>query len=475
MQLPCYINNKQVFDHFINICSIPHGSGNTKQISDFCVNFAKLHGLEYSRDSYDNVIIKKPASCGYEDHPGVILQGHLDMVCEKTDKCDIDFDTEGLRLDCDDKYLFAQGTTLGADDGIAVAMILSVLSDKTAVHPPLTAVFTTDEEVGMTGAANIDFSGVNAKTLINIDSEEEGILTVSCAGGAKCEMSIDVKYTACKYNIFSISVSGLAGGHSGMEINSGRINADILTAGLLKFLNEKSVLRICSISGGLKDNAIPRQCLAVVDIDIDKEKLVELCKSYFSASDLKTEKNLKFEVEKANDKNCFDDESTSRVIGFLNSIPNGMIKMSDNIPDLVQTSLNLGKLWYEGNKLYTTLSIRSSVDREKQQLISEVGKTAEKFDADIKVFGQYPAWEYRKISRLSDVMQKVYKKMFSVKPQVKAIHAGLECGLFCGKIDDLDAVSFGPDILDIHTPDERLDLKSADRMYDYLINVLREL
>lgn len=475
MNIPCQIKTKDVFEYFVEICSIPHGSGNTKQISDFCIEFAIRHGLKYRQDEYNNVIISKPASPGYSAHPNVILQGHLDMVCEKQSGCDIDFKNEGLRLRCDGTYIFADETTLGADDGIAVAMILAILADKAAVHPPLTAVFTTDEEVGMTGAANIDLTDIKSKILINIDSEEEGILTVSCAGGSKCEISIPVKYTSCKNNVFDICVSGLMGGHSGTEINSGRFNANVLMAGLLAFLKEKHNIRVCCVNGGSKDNAIARECSASIEIDSDMDTVCSFCKSYFSGIDLKNEKDFNFKVSESNKINSFDDKTSNCVIGFLSSVPNGVIKMNDNLKDLVQTSLNLGRVRCKDNKLYAVVSVRSSVDEEKEELVFRLREIADKFCATMKVSGEYPAWEYKHESRLRNIMTRVYENMFFVKPQIKAIHAGLECGLLCGKINGLDAVSFGPDILDIHTPQERLDIKSVERMYDYLINVLKEL
>lgn len=461
---------ENVFKYLAQICEIPHGSGNTKMISDYCVDFAKLYGLYCKQDAYNNIIIKKPASPGYENHPGVILQGHLDMVCEKADGCDIDFEKEGLRLRTDGRYIFADGTTLGGDDGIAVAMILSVLADKSISHPALTAVFTVDEETGMTGAASIDLTDINSSTLLNIDSEEEGILTVSCAGGAKCAISIPIKYEKCLNRAFEIKIYGLPGGHSGTEINKGRLNADKLTADLLAFVKQTQDFRLCGISGGLKDNAIPRECTAIIEADCDCNTLDLICKKF-----LQSYSDVKISICKTVCDKRFDALSTENILGFLTGVPNGVVKMSESLPDLVQTSLNLGILSCKGNTLYTVISVRSSVNREKAELVNALSEITKKFGGEISIAGEYPAWEFREKSRLRDCMKKVYKKMFGSYPKVEAIHAGLECGIFCGKINDLDAVSFGPDILDIHTPKERLDIKSTERMYNYLLEVLKEL
>lgn len=469
------IEPENVFKYFFDICAIPHGSGNTKRISDYCVEFAKSNNLYVRQDEWNNVIIKKPASDGYEDHPGVMLQGHLDMVCEKNADCSIDFENDGLSVESDGDFVFAKGTTLGGDDGIAVAMILSVLSDDSIDHPEITAVFTVDEEAGMTGAANIDLTDVNCKTLINIDSEEEGILTVSCAGGAKCRIELPLTFEEFYEDEFEIRIHGLIGGHSGMEIDKGRLNSDILMGRLLAYIKSKQDFRLCDIHGGLKDNAIPRECAASIGVDADYDTVTEWCLEFLKSEDITDYENPKIDVRGISFNKCFDRNTTDRIIDFLNTVPNGVVKMSENLSGLVQTSLNLGIVGCKDNTLYSVTSVRSSVDVEKNELISKLESIAGSFEGSFEIGGEYPAWEYREESRLRECMTKVYEDMYGAKPKIAAVHAGLECGLFSSKIKDLDAVSFGPNILDIHTPKERLDIKSAERTYDYLIRVLREL
>lgn len=469
------IKPENVFRFFREICAIPHGSGNTKKISDYCAANAARLGLWFCQDEFKNVIIKKPASVGYEKHAPVILQGHLDMVCEKEADCAIDFENEGIRLLTDGDYIFADGTTLGGDDGIAVAMIMALLEDSTAVHPTVYAIFTSDEETGMTGAANIDLSDIQADILINIDSEEEGVLTVSCAGGAKCHLTIPFESELCHGNVFEIKVHGLSGGHSGVEIDKGIPNADIVAAGLLKALKQHCDFKLCNISGGLKDNAIPRECTVTVVTDMNHEEVISVCADYISELSLSLKQLPLISVSKCIYESSFNSESTNRIIEFLSDLPNGIIKMSDSIPGLVQTSLNLGILYCKSNLLYCTISVRSSDNNEKEALINNLKDIAHNYGGEMSVDGQYPAWEYRENSRLRECMVSVFERMFMEKPIIGAIHAGLECGLLSGKIKNLDAVSFGPDILDIHTPNERLDIKSTERMYNYLTEVLKEL
>ncbi len=469
------IKPENVFRYFREICAVPHGSGNTKKISDYCVSNAGRLGLWCRQDEFDNVIIKKPASAGYEQKDAVILQGHLDMVCEKEADCDIDFENEGLRLLTDGDYIFADGTTLGGDDGIAVAMILALLEDSTAVHPTLYAVFTSDEETGMTGAANIDLSDIRADMLINIDSEEEGVLTVSCAGGAKCHINLPLESQLCSGSVFEMKVHGLSGGHSGVEIDKGIPNADIVAVELLKFMQRRFDFSLCDIAGGLKDNAIPRECTVVIESNIDYSEVISVCADFISEFSPSMTQAPLISVNKGVSEHSFNRESTDRIIEFLSTVPNGVVKMSDSIPGLVQTSLNLGILYCKSNELYSTIAVRSSDNIEKEALISELENISKNYGGKMSIDGRYPAWEYRENSRLRECMVSVFEQMFMKEPVVGAVHAGLECGLLSEKINNLDAVSFGPDILDIHTPKERLDIKSTERMYNYLKEVLKEL
>lgn len=462
---------ERVFYYFEDICSIPHGSGNTKKISDYCVSFAKQNNLEYVQDKFNNVIIKKQASDGYENHPPVIIQGHLDMVCEKEEGIDFDFEKDGLDLATDGDIVFAKGTTLGGDDGIAVAMALAILEDKNAKHPPIEAVFTTDEETGMDGAVGLDTSVLSAKVLINIDSENEGILTVSCAGGARANIEIPLTKITPTGNCYKVVLDGLIGGHSGVEIDKGRLNSNILMGKFLSSLDFDYY--VCDIHGGLKDNAIPRytECVIVTDGEIQK-----YAKSFVQNNKVDTDPDLEITISSCElPETAFDLESSKIIAEYLSEVVNGIVSMSSDIEGLVQTSLNLGIMKCKCNSLYTSFALRSSVNEEKLNLIKELEITAKEFGAKFSTGSHYPAWEYKKDSRLRDTMVRVYKEMYGTSPVVEAIHAGLECGLFCDKIDGLDAVSFGPNMESIHTTEEKLYVKSVERTFDYLCQVLKNL
>ncbi len=465
------LNPKRVFYYFEDICSIPHGSGNTKKISDYCVNFAKANNLDFIQDCYNNVIIKKPASDGYENHPPVIIQGHLDMVCEKEEGLDFNFETDGLNLCANEDYIFAKGTTLGGDDGIAVAMALAILENPDAEHPAIEAVFTTDEETGMDGAVGLDTSVLNSKTLINIDSENEGILTVSCAGGARADIQIPLTVQKVYGKCYKIVLDGLIGGHSGVEIDKGRLNSNVLMGKFLSSLNFD--YNIYDIHGGLKDNAIPRytECTVISDGDLKTAANV-----FVEKNKIDTDPDLRITItEIVSPESAFDTKSSKIIADYLSSVANGIISMSKDIDGLVQTSLNLGIMYCKDNSLYTSFAVRSSVNEEKLQLLEKLEKTSTLFGAKFGTSSHYPAWEFKKDSRLRDTMVKVFNNMYGKQPVIEAIHAGLECGLFCDKIEGLDAVSFGPDMESIHTTEEKLYIKSVERTYDYLCQVLKML
>lgn len=459
---------EKVFEYFEDLCAIPHGSGNTKKISDYCVNFAKEHGLEYVQDSLNNVIIRKDASTGYENSPTVILQGHLDMVCEKTDTSDIDFLKDGLSLRLDGDFVSADGTTLGGDDGIAVAMALSVLDSGDLSHPPLEVLFTTDEETGMYGADGLDASLLKGKLLLNIDSEDEGVLTVGCAGGARAEIKKSLNFETPE-KTKKIVISGLVGGHSGVEIHKNRHNANKLMA---EFLNRIPNVKLAGISGGAKDNVIPNRCECSVFADCDLTEIIDTFKKdkYNSA-----DPNLQITVTNGEELPVISEEESKKIIDLICALPNGVQKMSEQIKGLVQTSLNLGVLKIENDALYCTFSVRSSVNSEKFELLNTLKNIADSFGADFSDHGHYPAWEYRENSHLRDIMVKIFEELYGRKPTVDVIHAGLECGIFCDKIDGLDAVSFGPDLFDIHTVNERLSVSSVQRTYEYLCETLKNL
>lgn len=463
-------NYNRVFEIFEKICSIPHGSGNMERISKFCIDFAENLGLEWHTDELHNVIIKKPASVGYENHKSVILQGHLDMVCEKDPEVEIDFDIDPIRMISDGDFISADGTTLGGDDGIAVAMILSIFEDNTLFHPPLEAVFTVDEETGMYGAQGLDTSLLSGKMLINIDSEEEGVLTVGCAGGARVEIALPLSPAPNKKNCYRITVTGLKGGHSGVDIDKGGLNANKVMGELLGSFHDYNIV---DLYGGLKDNAIPRESICVIASDFDPSCYAE---QFLSSVDKCSDNGLTVTVEETDmSEVAFDDDSIKSLVDLLNSVPNGIIAMDKHLPNLVETSLNLGILTVGDDKARLSFAVRSSVNDAKNELIDRLEGIAVSFGADFETYGHYPPWEYSEDSPLRDVMISTYEEMYDNKPQVVTIHAGLECGVLSSKIQGLDCVSFGPDMFGIHTSRERLTISSVKRTYAYLCNVLTNL
>ncbi|MBR5524714.1 MAG: aminoacyl-histidine dipeptidase [Clostridia bacterium] len=468
MKKLAHLQPQRVFSIFEQLCAIPHGSGDTGRISDFCVAFARDLGLCCEQDTLGNVMIRKPASAGYEDHPPVILQGHLDMVCEKAPDCVIDFAADGLDVDTDGEWVFAHGTTLGGDDGIAVAMALAVLEAQDVCHPPLEVLLTVDEETGMYGAEGLKPGCLAGRRLINIDSEEEGVLTVSCAGGARAEIDLPLTYIRADAAAYYVMVDGLQGGHSGVEIDKGRLNANVVMGEFLKTLD----CRICSIHGGLKDNAIPVCCEAII---ISEEDVVSAAAAFAVAHRVEGDPHLAITAEMALADAAMDADSTRRVIDFLTTVPNGIQSMSEDIPGLVQTSLNLGILTTEEDTLHASFAVRSSVNEEKIALLERLAQVAAAFGGRYESYGHYPAWEYAKESHLRDVMCRVWEQQTGATPAVVAIHAGLECGLLCEKLPGLDAVSIGPDMQDIHTCRERLSVLSTQRVYAYLLEVLKQL
>lgn len=467
-----------VFGYFEEICGIPHGSRNTKEISDYLVRFAKEQGLHYIQDEADNVILFAEGTCGMENHPPVILQGHMDMVCEKDGDCAIDMATQGLDVTHDGQMVFAKGTTLGADNGIAVALALAVLADKTIAHPPLEVVITSDEEIGLLGAAAIDLSMLKGRRLINLDSEGEGVFTVSCAGGATSVITLPVDRRAVYGPCVRLMVDGLQGGHSGTEIDKNRANANKIMGEFLSRIEKLMPLCLTTLAGGNKDNAIPRSCQATVvamgihleRINTIAQELQEEVRRDYDEPDAVVQA---FDVD-ALGGNALSTQSTSRVIGLLSGHPNGIQAMSKDIEGLVQTSLNLGiaKL---GDRFTATSSVRSSVNTERLALQEQLSALAAMFDGTYSQSGEYPAWEFKKDSPLRQVMVRVYTELFGLEPQVIALHAGLECGLFSEKIPDLDSVSIGPQMYDVHTTRERLEIASVERTWRFLLAVLKAL
>ena len=467
-----------VFRFFEELCAIPHGSRNCQAVSDWCAAFARERGLECHQDQAGNVIIIQEATPGYEAAAPVILQGHLDMVCEKEPGCTKDMAGEGLDLLVEDGCVRAKGTTLGGDDGIAVAMALAILDDQAIPHPRLEVVLTTDEEIGMLGADVIDLSELKGRTMINLDSEDEGIFTVSCAGGATATISLPAERKAVYGPCVRLSVDGLQGGHSGAEIHKNRANANKVMGEFMDRIQKLMPLCLTSLSGGTKDNAIPRSCQAtLVAMGIQLERINAV------AEELQAEVREKYDepdaVIQAFDVdalggNGLSTQATAKVVGLLCAAPNGVQARSQDIDGLVQTSLNMG-ITKLGERFNVTFSVRSSVNSEKEELLEKLKDLAEFFEGNYSQSGEYPAWEFRKDSVLRDTMVRLYREMFGKEPQVLAIHAGLECGLLGEKLPGLDCVSIGPQMHDIHTSREKLDIASTERTWKFLLEVLKNL
>lgn len=468
----------RVFHYFKEISAIPHGSFHTDKISDYLVDYAKSHNLKYRQDSLGNVII-------WKDGKGkpVIIQGHMDMVCEKAPDCDKDMLIEGLDLYVDGDKLKARGTTLGGDDGIAVAMALAFLEMDDDKLPPIEAIITVNEEVGMLGAAGIDVSDVKGRTMLNIDSEEEGVLTVSCAGGAvgKAVIKVDREKDENSDGFYKINISGLVGGHSGIEIHKNRANAIRLLGRTLLKLQKEVGIRIIEVNGGAKDNAIAISAEAkFVSLD-GKEKIegvVEYMKQAFAVEYATTDSAVNICLEKMEETglNLMTLDSTDKVIYMLNAVPNGIQRMSPDVEGLVQTSLNMGILnTTEEDEVILTVCLRSSVASEKDELMSRIRNILNMAGGVVEYEGDYPGWQYAVESPLRDLMCEIYTEKFGSAPEVVAIHAGVECGYFASKLPGLDCVSYGPNLSEIHTFRESMDIESVRRTYELTLETLYRL
>lgn len=489
---------RSVFKFFGEISQIPRGSGNVAKIAEYLTDFAAARSLEHYRDAHDNVIIIKEASRGAENAAPIILQGHTDMVCERAADCKKDMECEGLDLAAEGDFIFARGTTLGGDDGIAVAMMLALLDDDEITHPRLEAVFTSDEEIGMLGAEALDVSPLRGKTMMNIDSEDEGVFTVGCAGGCNTVCRIPITRAAAEGELIEVTVDGLVGGHSGVEINKGRANADKLLGRLLYRAAQECEIRLVSVGGGLKDNAIPCRAAAVMCTRdaaaverVCEELGAELADEYrvcdggirISAAAVDTARNENAAAEGVGAVGAaalakavpMDSESTRRVITMLMCIPNGVQKMSAEIDGMVETSLNLGIVRTAEEYAEFVSCIRSSVESEKRALRAEVECLARSLGGTAEILGDYPGWEYRSESPLRDAMRAVFEKRYGYAPKIETIHAGLECGIFAGKLDGLDCVSFGPQIDDIHTHREKMSISSVGRVWNMVVEVIEKM
>lgn len=471
---------QNVFKYFEEISRIPHGSQNMEAIADYCVDFANKHNLKAIKDSANNVIIYKNATEGYEDAETVILQGHLDMVCQKADGYEIDFNTDPLKLYVDGDFLKAENTTLGADNGIAVAMIMAILESEDIPHPALEAVFTTDEEIGMVGALALDTTLLKGKKMLNLDSEEDDTLTVSCAGGSDFRITLPTERKETEGFEAEIILSGLQGGHSGMEIDKNRVNADILAGRLLNAIYTPENMGIISIDGGDKGNAIPNKCTIKLCIKSPEsfkeiaESNLETIKNEFAYR----EPDFTYSVTINEKKLCnvISEKAARDIIFILNCAPDGVFTMSAEIKGLVETSSNLGILKTDKEDIILHFTLRSN---KKSALLY----LEEKFKALIKAalseciietFGHYPPWEYNGNSQLQKLFKECYIKKYGKEPKIEAIHAGLECGVFTCAIEELDCVALGPQLYDVHTVKERLSISSTENTFELLKEMLKK-
>lgn len=473
------IQPERVLYYFEEICRIPHGSRNTKQISDYCMEFAKNHGLEARQDKWNNCMIKKQASAGREKDSCVMLQGHLDMVTEQTADCHKNMETEGLDLAVEGDYIYAKGTTLGGDDGIAIAYALAVLESENISHPPLEAVFTVDEEIGMLGAKAIDLSDSKAAYVLNLDSEEEGILLGGCAGGMTITVEKKMNPIEVSGDKIEIVVQGLTGGHSGAEIHKERANANIVLGRILYELKKYGELYLEYIEGGSKDNAIPIHAKAGVVVEQGKSQeymaccslLIEAVKGEYKVTDPYMEIVMKADSGMTQACGC---QETDAILQYLFCVPNGVISHSAYIPGLVETSLNFGIV--KGGEAFKAVhSVRSDNPSRKQWVAEQLKVLAGAMGAEVWIDGEYPAWSYKADSVLGKLMKRLYKEMFAKEAKMETIHAGLECGYLLEKRPELDIVSFGPDILDIHTTQEKMSISSVERTYQYILRILKEI
>ena len=474
---------EKVMSYFEDICNIPHISHHTEAISRYCENFAKEHDLKYYRDAVGNVVIYKTASAGYENHDTVILQGHIDMVGAKTNSSGHDFLKDRIDIDEDaleSGYITARDTTLGADNGIAAAYMLAILDDDAIKHPPLEAVFTVDEEVGLLGASALDTSVLHGRYMINMDSEEEGEFITGCAGGLRSDLILDTTTAKSENTVFKIIVKGLKGGHSGSDIGTGRPSANVITGRVLERIRQIADLRIVSLKGGVVDNAICNYAEAVISCAADYDRISQLCA--IMTNELREEYSgidddilIEAETDGNNTSEAASESDTDRIILCLRQLPYGVMARNAGNIDMVETSLNPGVMLYENGIFRLGYSIRSSHASAKRELADRIKDMAEYVGGRCEESGDYPSWPHRHNSSLCRTAGQVYNEMYHKEPVFEIIHAGLECGIFAGKMPELDIISYGPDMYDVHTYDERLSIKSAERVYNFTLKLLERL
>ena len=469
---------KAVFGFFEALCSIPRASHPTRAVSEFLVAFAQQRGLKYRWDEVDNVIIWKDAAPGYENAPTVMLQGHKDMLIEKERDCPRNTEKQGLDIFVAGDEIGARGTTMGADDSIGVAMMLAVLDDDGYPHGPLECVFTSDEETGMQGVRTLDVSDLKAKYMINLDSLEERVFTVSCSGSTRVVSTLPVKRTPFDGQVCALMVDGFIGGHSGEDIHRGRANANHLMGRALMEIMEKTDLRLLTVSGGVKDNTIPRDAAALITVaDVDAAKaaakaLVQTLENEYRATESKVRVRL---FPTRSSFVAMDEDSTRRAATFLFCAPNGVQMMSAEVPDLVQTSLNYATVYTEEDRVVSRFMVRSSINSQAEETAQRVMALTWALGGEAVIPSSYSAWQYRPNSHLREIMTDAFHTVYGTEPRIAALHTSLECGILSGKMPDLDCISIGPDVVNVHTPQERLRVASTWRIWALLKETLRRL
>lgn len=473
------LNASRVFYYFKQISDVPRGSGNCGGMARFCRNFAVNHNLKFIKDDADNVIIFKDGTKGYENSEPVILQGHTDMVCQKTENATTDFINRGIELFVDGDFLKAKETTLGADNGIAVAMIFAILESTDIPHPPIEAVFTSDEEIGLIGAGKLDMSLLSSERMINLDSEEDDTVTVSCAGGCRFSAEAPVFFEEIAGTKITVTLKGLKGGHSGVEINNNRVNADTLAGRFLNHIKACVDFDIININGGDKDNAIPNKCVIEFCVN-DADLFIKNAEEYLNiikAEIADREDGFCFTIDEGENAsyNVLNDEIINKLIFVLTCVPNGVLEMSADIAGLVQTSLNLGILKTENNTISLHFGLRSNKKSGLSALIEKLQAFFDSVNWENTTNGHYPPWEYKADSELREIYKEVYTGYFRKEPKVEAIHAGLECGVFADAIENIDCISIGPALYDVHTVNEKLSISSTENVYNILLKILEKL
>ncbi len=468
-----------VLRYFYELSQIPRESGNEAGVQEYLIEFAKIHSLNYAVDSIGNVIIKKPASAGNEQVPSVAMQGHMDMVCVKDDDYIHDFLTDPIKLKIDGDILTAEGTTLGADNGIALAMVLAIFEDDTLVHGPLEGIFTISEETGLDGAFGLDISKVDSRRLINLDSEEEGIFYIGCAGGGEVVGTLEADWQPVPkgYSAWDLTLSGFLGGHSGAEIHTGRGNAIKSGVRFLKDISRKTPLHIASLNSGTKRNVIPSTFYSTFLIPEESEELIEQfslkLQEAMNAELSSGDPNATISVEKTNMPNkVISKKQSSAVLSALTVTPHGIDAMSKTIEGLVETSNNLAITKLDDKAFSFTASQRSSITSARDEIEDRTATAFETCGATARIENKYPAWTPDPASAMAKLCADFYQEFTGKEPVITAIHAGLECGVINSKAKDMDSISFGPDLSGVHSTDEQMSLSSAKRIYDYLLALL---